>query len=53
MTRFSRWGVCGLANGPLTMTFSAFLVAIDIHQECCSEFAVTVRPAIYIDLASH
>ena len=44
---------CGLANGPLTMTFSAFLVVIDIHRACCSEFAVTVMPAIYIDLASH
>ena len=46
--------ICGLANGPLTMTFSAFLVVIDIHRACCSEFAVTViMPAIYIDLASH
>ena len=46
--------VCGLANAPLTMTFSAFLVVIDIHRVCCSEFAVTViMPAIYIDLASH
>ena len=39
---------------PLTMTFSAFLVVIDIHRACCSEFEVTViMPAIYIDLASH
>ena len=44
---------CSLVNGPLTMTFSAFLVVIDIHRACCSEFAVTVMPAIYIDLASH
>ena len=41
---------CGLANGLLTM---AFPVVIDIHQACCSEFAVTVMPAIYINLASH
>ena len=39
---------------PLTMTFSAFLVFINIHRACCSEFAVTViMPPIYIDLASH
>ena len=37
----------------LTMTFSAFLVVLDIHWACCSEFAITVMPAIYIDLASH
>ena len=43
----------GQRPGPLTMTFSAFLVIIDIHRACCSEFAVTVMPAIYIDLASH
>ena len=54
-TRFSRWGVSVVwRTGPLTMTFSAFLVVIDIHRACCSEFAVTViMPAIYIDLASH
>ena len=33
---------CGLANGTLTMTFSASLVVIDIHRACCSEFAFTV-----------
>ena len=39
---------------PVDNDFSAFLVVIDIHQACCSEFAVTViMPAIYIDLASH
>ena len=33
---------------------SAFLVVIDIHRACCSEFAVNViMPAIYIDLTSH
>ena len=30
-----------------------FLVVIDNHRACCSEFGVTVMPAIYIDLASH
>ena len=35
------------------MTFSAFLVVIDIQRACCPEFAVTVMPVIYIDLASH
>ena len=45
-TRFSCWGssFCGLANGPLTMTFSVFLVVIDTHRACCSEFAFTVMP---------
>ena len=38
---------------PVDDEFSAFLVVIDIHRACCSEFAVTVMPAIYIDLASH
>ena len=33
--------------------FSAFPVVINIHQEYCSEFAVTIMPTIYIDLASH
>ena len=33
--------------------FSAFPVVTVIHRACCSEFAVTVMPAIYIDLASH
>ena len=37
----------------LAMTFTAFLVVFDIHQACFSEFAVTVMPALYIDLASH
>ena len=31
------------------MLVSAFLVVIDRHRACCSEFAVTVMPAIYID----
>ena len=39
---------------PIDDDVSAFLVVIDIHWACCSEFAVTViMPAIYIDLASH
>ena len=37
----------------LAMTFFAFLVVIDIHRACCSDFAVTVIPAFYIDLSSH
>ena len=39
---------------PVDDDVQCFLVVIDIHRACCSEFAVTViMPAIYIDLASH
>ena len=44
--------LCGLTNGPLTMTSSAFLVVFDIYQHADSEFMFIVTPAVYIVLAS-